>query len=604
MSLSTFRALGSRRASSSGRELSAFVLMETFVSSSSKKNFQQQNNEEQQKQRRRYSTSSTLRIPDMLRDRKILAKCNSRPISWQRGYAASSAPVPAAVAGESSFDVVSSTVATALQHVQLHSGLPWWATLGATACIIRISMLPILSKQMKASVLIAHATSVLQAKKKREAEKRLADKDAASINDVPEKAAIFNDVSETLRIANAIRQRLPDNSTAPHPYWLLAAPMIQLPTFVCAISGVRSLISKASNDVASGHQSALYADLSNGGMFWFRDLTLSGLDLTNLYAPMGMYGVILPSLTAAMVFANIDLNFSKIATANPRGIQASIKLLLEWMCVPILIVGMQLPQAVHCYWLAGSTYSYLQSSAIRSEFGKRSKILGTAELELDLKKLSRRGVDSVIALDNGSLFASSENDARVLDSPSPKLSKDMEEGLITAAELKASGKAMEACRQIEKLLTANNNYNDGAASGGQSNTSVRIDTSQGHPSLWYALAQTRASMKNWKHAAAAYEACARLEPDASKRGKALFGAGISRGKLDDVAKAVDALEEAHNLLPKDVSIMIALASSYKMNGDSDMALTVLKSASEEKLEIYKAYVEPLEREIDENRMKS
>ena len=110
-------------------------------------------------------------------------------------------------------------------------------------------------------------------------------------------------------------------------------------------------------------------------------------------------------------------------------------------------------------------------------------------------------------------------------------------------------------------------------------------------------------MKNWKHAAAPYEACARLEPDASKRGKALFGAGISRGKLDDVAKAVDALEEAHNLLPKDVSIMIALASSYKMNGDSDMALTVLKSASEEKTEIYKAYVEPLEREIDENRMK-
>jgi YidC/Oxa1 family membrane protein insertase len=263
---------------------------------------------------------------------------------------------------------------------------------------------------------------------------------------------------------------------------------------------------------------------------------------------------------------------------------------------------MQLPQAVHCYWLAGSTYSYLQSSTIRSEFGKRSKILGTAELELDLKKLSRRGVDSVIALDNGSLLASSENDARVLDSPSPKLSKHMEEGLITAAELKASGKAIEACRQIEKLLTSNNNYNDGATSGGQSNNSVRIDTSQGHPSLWYALAQTRASMKNWKHAAAAYEACARLEPDASKRGKALFGAGISRGKLDDVAKAVDALEEAHNLLPKDVSIMIALASTYKMNGDSDMALTVLKSASEEKPEIYKAYVEPLEREIDENRM--
>ena len=502
-------------------------------------------------------------------------------------------------AGESSFELVSSTVANALVHVQMHSGLPWWATLGVTACIVRISMLPVVSRQMHASVLIAHATSVLQGKKKREAE-RLANNDATSVNNVPEKASLSSDISETLRIANAIRKRLQDGSTAPHPYWLLAAPMIQLPTFVCAISGVRSLIAKASNDVASGHQSALYADLSNGGTMWFRDLTLSGLDLTNLYAPMGMYGVILPSLTAAMVFANIDLNFGKIASANPRGIQASIKLLLEWMCVPILIVGMQLPQAVHCYWLAGSTYSYLQSSAIRSEIGKKSKILGTADLERELKKLSQRGVDSAIALDNNTTLAHSENEARVLDSPSPKLSKDMEDGLVRAAELKASGKAIEACREIEKLLLANNEE-DRNASDGQINNTSRIDTSRGHPSLWYALAQTRASMKNWKHAAAAYEASARLEPDASKRGKALFGAGISRGKLNDVVKAVDALQEAHNLLPKDVSIMIALASSHKMNGDSDTALAVLKSAAREKPEIHKAYVEPLERELEQNR---
>ena len=440
-------------------------------------------------------------------------------------------------------------------------------------------MLPVVSKQMKASVLIAHATSVMQGKKSVRG-RRFAE--GTTNNDVPAKTSISADISETLRIANAIRKRLPDNSTAPHPYWLIAAPLIQLPTFVCAISGVRTLIGKASNSVASGHQSALYADLSNGGMLWFRDLTLSGLDLTNLYAPLGMYGVILPSLTAAMVFANIDLNFSKMASANPRGIQASIKLLLEWMCVPILIVGMQLPQAVHCYWLAGSTYSYLQSSAIRSEFGKKSKILGTAELERELKKLSQRGVDSAIALDSSISLSS----ARDLDSPSPELSTEMKDALIVAAELKASGRSNEACKQIEKLLVHNN--------------SSRIDTSQGHPSLWYALAQTRASMKNWKHAAAAYEACVRLEPDALKRGKALFGAGISRGKLNDASKAIFALQEAHNLLPKDASIMIALASAYKLNGDFDMALEVLKSAAEEKPEIYRAFIEPLEQEMAEN----
>ena len=567
MSLLLFHS-GSRRASSSSniRTIMSFPVLSSASSSSSTPSYIQG-----ERELRSYSTPSMSQIHFITQGRKTLSEYNSRS-SRRRGYAASTAV-------GSSFGVVSATVASALEHAQIHSGLPWWATLGATACIIRISMLPVVSKQMKASVLIAHATSVMQGKKS--VRERRFTEDTTN-NDVPTKTSISADISETLRIANAIRKRLPDNSTAPHPYWLIAAPLIQLPTFVCAISGVRTLIGKASNSVASGHQSALYADLSNGGMLWFRDLTLSGLDLTNLYAPLGMYGVILPSLTAAMVFANIDLNFSKMASANPRGIQASIKLLLEWMCVPILIVGMQLPQAVHCYWLAGSTYSYLQSSAIRSEFGKKSKILGTAELERELKKLSQRGVDSAIALDSSINLSS----ARDLDSPSPELSTEMKDALIVAAELKASGRSNEACKQIEKLLVHNN--------------SSRIDTSQGHPSLWYALAQTRASMKNWKHAAAAYEACVRLEPDALKRGKALFGAGISRGKLNDASKAIFALQEAHNLLPKDASIMIALASAYKLNGDFDMALEVLKSAAEEKPEIYRAFIEPLEQEMAEN----
>ena len=567
MSLLLFHS-GSRRASSSSniRTIMSFPVLSSASSSSSTPSYIQG-----ERELRSYSTPSMSQIHFITQGRKTLSEYNSRS-SRRRGYAASTAV-------GSSFGVVSATVASALEHAQIHSGLPWWATLGATACIIRISMLPVVSKQMKASVLIAHATSVMQGKKS--VRERRFTEDTTN-NDVPAKTSISADISETLRIAHAIRKRLPDNSTAPHPYWLIAAPLIQLPTFVCAISGVRTLIGKASNSVASGHQSALYADLSNGGMLWFRDLTLSGLDLTNLYAPLGMYGVILPSLTAAMVFANIDLNFGKMASANPRGIQASIKLLLEWMCVPILIVGMQLPQAVHCYWLAGSTYSYLQSSAIRSEFGKKSKILGTAELERELKKLSQRGVDSAIALDSSISLSS----ARDLDSPSPELSTEMKDALIVAAELKASGRSNEACKQIEKLLVHNN--------------SSRIDTSQGHPSLWYALAQTRASMKNWKHAAAAYEACVRLEPDALKRGKALFGAGISRGKLNDASKAIFALQEAHNLLPKDASIMIALASAYKLNGDFDMALEVLKSAAEEKPEIYRAFIEPLEQEMAEN----
>ena len=75
MSLSTFRALGSVVPPPAAE---SFLRSCDKTLSSSSKNFQQ-NNEEQQKQRRRYSTSSTSRIPDILRDRKIRAKCNSRP---------------------------------------------------------------------------------------------------------------------------------------------------------------------------------------------------------------------------------------------------------------------------------------------------------------------------------------------------------------------------------------------------------------------------------------------------------------------------------------------------------------------------------------------
>ena len=46
--------------------------------------------------------------------------------------------------------------------------------------------------------------------------------------------------------------------------------------------------------------------------------------------------------------------------------------------------------------------------------------------------------------------------------------------------------------------------------------------------------------------------------------------------------------------------MIALASAYKLNGDFDMALEVLKSTAEEKPEIYRAFIEPLEHEMAEN----
>ena len=153
MSLLLFHS-GSRRASSSSniRTIMSFPVLSSASSSSSTPSYIQG-----ERELRSYSTPSMSQIHFITQGRKTLSEYNSRS-SRRRGYAASTAV-------GSSFGVVSATVASALEHAQMHSGLPWWATLGATACIIRISMLPVVSKQMKASVLIAHATSVMQGKK-------------------------------------------------------------------------------------------------------------------------------------------------------------------------------------------------------------------------------------------------------------------------------------------------------------------------------------------------------------------------------------------------------------------------------------------------------
>lgn len=40
-----------------------------------------------------------------------------------------------------------------------------------------------------------------------------------------------------------------------------------------------------------------------------------------------------------------------------------LKLLLEWTCVPVLVVAAQLPQAAVLYWLSSLSFTLLQVSA-------------------------------------------------------------------------------------------------------------------------------------------------------------------------------------------------------------------------------------------------
>ena len=50
-----------------------------------------------------------------------------------------------------------------------------------------------------------------------------------------------------------------------------------------------------------------------------------------------------------------------------------------------------------------------------------------------------------------------------------------------------------------------------------------------HPTVLFALGQTRAGLKRWRVSAEAYEACAAAELNGEQRARALAGAGVARG---------------------------------------------------------------------------
>ena len=169
--------------------------------------------------------------------------------------------------------------------------------------------------------------------------------------------------------------------------------------------------------------------------------------------------------------------------------------------MPTLLVGMVLPQAVHCYWLPSSASALAQSYAMRSEWGRR---MIRADPRLPLGASPRIGSDANAA--------SNVRFSRPLD-------KTEERAMMEAAKLVADKKEALA----EKLLEA-------AAAGGAVDSGAS-STDGAHPNLLFALGQTRQTLKRWKLAAEAYDACAAAEVHPTQRARALHGAGVAMAQL-------------------------------------------------------------------------
>ena len=434
----------------------------------------------------------------------------------------------------SPFDPVG-IAATAIEQAHVMTGLPWWATIGCTALAVRASLFPFVLKQTRAGVLL----NTVKAR-------------ARGPDGKP---------PETFREVLAATGELRRRTNATPLYWLIAGPVVQLPVFVTAVLAVRRLAATPG------------IGMENGGAFWFPNLTEVALHVDAVVAPMGMAGAVLPCATAAALFLNVNGAWGKIAETN-RGFQF-VKLALEWLTLPTLLVGMVLPQAVHCYWLPSSASALAQSYAMRSEWGRRM-IRADPRLPLGASPLAGSDANA----------ASNVRFSRPLD-------EEEERAMVEAAKLVADKKEALA----EKLLEA-------AAAGGAGAEKLLEASStyaEAHPNLLFALGQTRQALKRWKLAAEAYDACAAAEVHPTQRARALHGAGVARAQLGDLPGAARRLEEAIDASQSagvaHVKAMLSLASVRKTDGDAAGAMEALRRAERHAPEVRERYIEPLERQM-------
>ena len=482
---------------------------------------------------------------------------DSASAALDRVAAASDAASTSAPAiADGAFDPVG-VAAAALESAHVFSGLPWWATIACGAVGVRLALFPFTLQQAKAGALLN--TAIARAR---------------GPDGKPPRS-----LGEILAAAAELRRR----TRGTHLAWLVGGPLVQLPTFVTAVLAVRRLAARP--DIG----------LETGGALWFADLTEVAVHVDSVTAPMGVYGAILPVATAGALFANINNSWGKIAeTSRPA---ALLKLAMEWLTVPTLMIGLQLPQAVHCYWLPSSLSALAQGAAMRTDAARRAlavdprAVVGAATggpVGVAMPRGTGAGGWSSPGTGTGTGMDPDPTPASAASSSSPSpgtvrfsrpLDEDESRLIREAAEAKAEKRAEDAVNILERA--------------------ANVDDA--HPTVLFALGQTRAGLKRWVASAEAYEACAAAELNDEQRARALAGAGVARANAGHLEAAARALEGALAIRGGDVSSMLSLAAVRKGTGDAKGAAEILERAAALVPEVRERYLEPLLRQIDEGR---
>ena len=443
--------------------------------------------------------------------------------------------------------------------------LPWWAAIPTAAVAVRAALLPLSLAQARSAAafgpLMQRAREEIEEEDEEERFKAAAAAAAALKEDEQADDSPTKDPQQRrLRrkpppalITRAMLRRLlalRRQTSSPHPLWLVASPLLQLPIFASAVLGVRAMAN------------AEWPGFREGGALWFSDLTaraveivgassssaaaaasISSLSLASLSAPMGVAGGVLPALVAAGTLAAAASAFSGRAggagSARPPPPPPALRLLLEWLALPAFVGSLLLPQGAVLYWASSSGAALAQGWMLRSQ--------GAREL-LGLREIAERARSGGgVGGGGGSQALSSHLSPSSSSSSSSATPPAALAHLSRAAELRASGDVEKAIRAASAAV---------ACSGNRS------------PRAWFALGQLRAAAAHWYDAEIAFWECARLEEEeeeaevVSKReendegkhfrslsrkhevARALFGAGVAQSMQGDSEAASDTLRRA------------------------------------------------------------
>ena len=259
-----------------------------------------------------------------------------------------------------------------MAELQSMTGMPWWATLAASAFVVKVATVP---AQVVSTRAIVRLTPLWAAARKQVLSVAEAKGPAAL------KAAQW-DVSATVHQFGLMRRR----AGAPHPAQALVALAVRLPVFVVAVGGMRRMAE------------LYFPGLEDGGVLWF----------ANLCEPVRTmpHAAVLSGLVGGGIYLTLAAGVRRSG-----GFGVLWHTLSQCIGLGVLASGPFLPPAVYCYWLGNLTAGACERALLRAPALQRALGISSGpppELLADGARLVRVAAKATAAGDSRAALAALE----------------------------------------------------------------------------------------------------------------------------------------------------------------------------------------------------